>query len=211
MRISFYIILITFSFMNILSAEENNYYLILKNNKVNVRYGPGFDYPIKFIYKKKNLPIRVIDKKENFRRIIDFKKNSGWIHISQLKKSNSLVILENKVLLYPEFMDFDQARNFFCASDCVAQTYRSASQSGVTPVAYHYGLPILVSNLNGLIKPIKNDDSGIITEINSTSIAKGLNEILQPKSLIKFRKNIQSSRSNYSWKKFNQQMIHFIE
>jgi hypothetical protein len=72
-------------------------------------------------------------------------------------------------------------------------------------------LPILVSNLNGLIKPIKNDDSGIITEINSTSIAKGLNEILQPKSLIKFRKNIQSSRSNYSWKKFNQQMIHFIE
>jgi len=119
--------------------------------------------------------------------------------------------LENKVLLYPEFMDSDQARNFFCASDCVAQTYRSASQSGVTPVAYHYGLPILVSNLNGLIKPIKNDDSGIITEINSTSIAKGLNEILQPKNLMKFRKNIQSSRSNYSWKKFNQQMIHFIE
>ena len=73
MRISFYIILITFSFMNILSAEKNNYYLILKNNKVNVRYGPGFDYPIKFIYKKKNLPIRVIDKKENFRRIIDLK------------------------------------------------------------------------------------------------------------------------------------------
>ena len=108
-------------------------------------------------------------------------------------------------------MDSDQARNFFCASDCVAQTYRSASQSGVTPVAYHYGLPIVVSNLNGLIEPIKNDDSGIITEINSPSIAKGLNEIFQPKALMKFRKNIQSSRSNYSWKKFNQRMIHFIE
>jgi len=64
MRISFYIILITFSFMNILSAEENNYYLILKNNKVNVRYGPGFDYPIKFVYKKKNLPIRLLIKKK---------------------------------------------------------------------------------------------------------------------------------------------------
>jgi len=64
MRISFYIILITFSFMNILSAEENNYYLLLKNNKVNVRYGPGFDYPIKFVYKKKNLPIRLLIKKK---------------------------------------------------------------------------------------------------------------------------------------------------
>ena len=98
MRISFYIILITFSFINILSAEENNYYLILKNNKVNVRYGPGFDYPIKFIYKKKNLPIKVIDKEENFRRIIDFKNNSGWIHTSQLKKGKNFILLEDQIL-----------------------------------------------------------------------------------------------------------------
>ena len=98
MRISFYIILITFSFINILSAEENNYYLILKNNKVNVRYGPGFDYPIKFVYKKKNLPIRIIDKKENFRRIIDFKNNSGWIHASQLKKGEAFILLEDQIL-----------------------------------------------------------------------------------------------------------------
>ena len=98
MRISFYIILITFSFINILSAEENNYYLLLKNNKVNVRYGPGFDYPIKFVYKKKNLPIRVIDKKENFRRIIDFKNNSGWIHTSQLKKGKAFILLEDQIL-----------------------------------------------------------------------------------------------------------------
>ncbi len=98
MRISFYIILITFSFMNILSAEENNYYLILKNNKVNVRYGPGFDYPIKFAYNKKNLPVKVIDKKENFRRIIDFKNNNGWIHTSQLKKGEAFILLEDQIL-----------------------------------------------------------------------------------------------------------------
>ena len=98
MRISFYIILITFSFINILSAKENNYYLILKNNKVNVRYGPGFDYPIKFIYKKKNLPIKVIDREENFRRIIDFKNNSGWIHTSQLKKGKTFILLEDQIL-----------------------------------------------------------------------------------------------------------------
>ncbi len=98
MRISFYIILINFFFLNILSAEENNYYLVLKNNKVNVRYGPGFDYPIKFIYKKKNLPIRVIDKEENFRRIIDFKNNSGWIHTSQLKKGKAFILLEDQIL-----------------------------------------------------------------------------------------------------------------
>jgi len=98
MKISFYILFIIFFFINIVSANENDYYLILKNNKVNVRYGPGFNYQIKYIYKKKNLPIKVIDKKENFRRIIDFKKNSGWIHISQLKKGKSIILLEDQIL-----------------------------------------------------------------------------------------------------------------
>ena len=79
-------------------SNEINYFLMLKNKKVNVRYGPSFDYPIKFIYKKTFLPVKVIDKKENFRRIIDHKKNSGWIHISQLKKANSLIVLEDKVV-----------------------------------------------------------------------------------------------------------------
>ena len=92
------LLLLTFIFPINIFAKENSYYLILKNNEVNVRYGPGFDYPIKYVYKKKNLPIKVIDKKENFRRIIDFKKNSGWIHISQLKKVNSVITIKDKLL-----------------------------------------------------------------------------------------------------------------
>ena len=73
-------------------------FLSLKKNKVNVRYGPSFESPVKFIYKKINLPIKQIDKKENFRRIIDHKNNSGWIHISQLKKINSVITLQDKIL-----------------------------------------------------------------------------------------------------------------
>ena len=85
-------------FFSKIAIAETNYFLMLKNNKVNVRYGPGFDYPIKYIYKKKNLPIKIIDKKENFRRIIDFKNNSGWIHSSQLKKAKSFILLEDQLL-----------------------------------------------------------------------------------------------------------------
>ena len=92
------LLLLTFIFPINIFAKENSYYLILKNNEVNVRYGPGFDYPIKYVYKKKNLPIKVIDKKENFRRIIDFKKNSGWIHVSQLKKGKSLILIKDQIL-----------------------------------------------------------------------------------------------------------------
>ena len=92
----FTFILILFFFpSNIVLGET---FLSLKKDKVNVRYGPSFEFPIKFVYKKKNLPIKQIDKKENWRRIIDFKNNSGWIHWSQLKKINSIIPLEDKIL-----------------------------------------------------------------------------------------------------------------
>ena len=92
------IILITFVFFQVSSVSSEEKFLSLKKNKVNVRYGPGFDFPVKYIYKKINLPIKQIDQKENFRRIIDYKKNSGWIHISQLKKVNSVITIEDKML-----------------------------------------------------------------------------------------------------------------
>ena len=91
-------ILIIFFYFFLSIAKSEGIYLSLKKNKVNVRYGPSFDAPIKFVYKKINLPIKQIDKKENFRRIIDFKNNSGWIHVSQLKNVNSIIPLTDKIL-----------------------------------------------------------------------------------------------------------------
>ena len=92
------VIIIFFSLFFISIAVAEEIFLSLKKNKVNVRYGPSLESPIKYIYKKLDLPIKQIDKKENFRRIIDHKKNSGWIHVSQLKKINSIISLKNKIL-----------------------------------------------------------------------------------------------------------------
>ena len=83
-------------FPSIINAEE--IFLSLKKSKVNVRYGPSIESPIKFVYRKINLPIKQIDKKENWRRVIDLKNNSGWIHWSQLKPINSIIPLEDKIL-----------------------------------------------------------------------------------------------------------------
>jgi SH3-like domain-containing protein len=93
----FYFVILIFLFFSFhVSSEE--IFLSLKKDKVNVRYGPSFNSPIKFVYKKINLPIKQIDKKENWRRIIDLKNNSGWIHWSQLKPINSVISLNEKIL-----------------------------------------------------------------------------------------------------------------
>jgi len=88
-----------------MSAQEE--FLSLKKNKTNVRYGPGLDYPIKYVYRKVNLPVRQIDKKENWRRVVFLDNNSGWIHWSQLKPSNSIITIEEKIL-FKEPSDFSE-------------------------------------------------------------------------------------------------------
>ena len=93
----FYFLIFFFLFFPFHGLSEE-IFLSLKKSKVNVRYGPSFESPIKFIYKKINLPIRQIDKKDNWRRIIDVKNNSGWVHWSQLKPINSVISLKDKIL-----------------------------------------------------------------------------------------------------------------
>ena len=94
-KITLSLILIFFYLSN---CFANEVFLSLKKDKVNVRYGPSLESPIKYVYKKINLPIKQIDKNENFRRIIDVKNNSGWIHVSQLKQINSIIPLKDKIL-----------------------------------------------------------------------------------------------------------------
>ena len=94
-------ITVWFLFLSLLcvqSIKADEKFLSLKKNKTNVRYGPGLDYPIKYVYRKANLPVKQIDKKENWRRVMFLDNNSGWIHWSQLKPSNSIIPIEEKIL-----------------------------------------------------------------------------------------------------------------
>ena len=82
------------------TASESVNFLSLRNNEVNLRQGPSFEYPIKLTYKKKYLPIVILDKSETWRKIIDFENNSGWIHISQLSKKKSAINIKNNSIIY---------------------------------------------------------------------------------------------------------------
>jgi len=87
-------------FFNKNIAAENITFLTLKNSKVNLRQGPSFKYPIKLVYKKKYLPVIIIDKSETWRKIKDYESNSGWIHISQLSKKKSAINVKKNNIIY---------------------------------------------------------------------------------------------------------------
>ena len=82
------------------SANENINFLSLKNSEVNLRQGPSFEYPVKLTYKKKYLPVIILDKSDAWRKIKDFENNSGWVHISQLSKKKTALNSRNNSILY---------------------------------------------------------------------------------------------------------------
>jgi SH3-like domain-containing protein len=92
------IIFLTLPYEFLHSMDE--YFLTLRNEKVNLRQGPSFDYPIKIFYKKKFLPVLIQDKSDNFRKIRDHENNSGWIHISQLSKKKAAITIDDNLILF---------------------------------------------------------------------------------------------------------------
>ena len=96
------IIIIIFSFIlfETSSFSQDDYFLTLRYDKVNLRQGPSRDYPVKIFYKKKFLPVLVQDKYENCRKIKDHENNSGWIHVSQLSKKKAAIVINEETILF---------------------------------------------------------------------------------------------------------------
>ena len=96
------IIFIFFSifFFEISSFSKEEYFLTLRNDKVNLRQGPSFEYPVKIFYKKKFLPVIIQDEYRNFKKIKDHENNSGWIHISQLSKKKAALVIDKNIIVF---------------------------------------------------------------------------------------------------------------
>ena len=98
LKIIFFIVVLFIPTQSLNAFEE--YFLTLRNDKVNLRQGPSFDYPVKLFYEKKFLPVLIQDKFENFRKIRDHENNTGWVHISQLSKKKAALNNEDNSIIF---------------------------------------------------------------------------------------------------------------
>ena len=94
----FIIFIILFSKVNLFAQED--YFLTLRYDEVNLRQGPSKEYPVKIFYKKKFLPVLIQDQSDNFRKIKDHENNTGWIHISQLSKKRAAIVIDEELMIF---------------------------------------------------------------------------------------------------------------
>ena len=119
--------------------------------------------------------------------------------------------LENTVSFDFEYKSLSDIQTLFSACDLVAQTYHTATQSGVTPLAYFYSKPLVVSDIEGLNGPIKKDKTGVCVQKTPKAIAEGIIELLDHNKYQKAKDNLKKSLPNYQWKVWVEQWSDFIE
>ncbi len=110
--------------------------------------------------------------------------------------------LENNIILKTEYISSEEVRYYFCAADMIAQPYRSATQSAVTQIAYHFEKPMLVTNVGGLPEIVPNNKVGYVTEINAKSIADAIVDFYCNNREQLFVQNTIIEKQRFLWSTF---------
>ncbi len=107
--------------------------------------------------------------------------------------------IKDSLILHTHFISDSEVKYYLCAADCVIQPYRSATQSGVTPLAYHFEKPMIVTNVGGLPSLVPDKKVGLIAESNAESIAKKVIEYFELGEDY-FLPHLREEKKKYSWK-----------
>ncbi len=107
-------------------------------------------------------------------------------------------LLKGRLILHTHFISDEEVKYFFCAADCVVQPYRSATQSGVTPLAYYFEKPMIVTNVGGLPALVPDKKAGLIAEPNAQDISDKIVEFINLGNNY-FTNGIQEEKNKLSW------------
>ena len=117
-------------------------------------------------------------------------------YITQINSLN----ISDYVILRTDFILEDQVKDYFCASDMITQTYRTATQSGVTQIAYHFEKPMLVTSVGGLAEIVPHNKVGYVCDINTKQIADYIVEFYTENKEKEFSDNTKEEKKRFTWK-----------
>jgi glycosyltransferase involved in cell wall biosynthesis len=118
--------------------------------------------------------------------------------------------IEDKLILKTDFIPDSEVRNYLCAADTVIQPYRNATQSGVTPLAYHFEKPMVVTNVGGLPSLVPHEKSGLVVEPDPQAIAEGIMHFYQLGEDY-FIPHLRKEKQKYSWGKLTEAITGLAE
>jgi glycosyltransferase involved in cell wall biosynthesis len=117
---------------------------------------------------------------------------------------------KQRITVLNRYIDDNEVPVLFSAADVLVAPYRSATQSGVIPIAYHFEVPVLATDVGSLRETIEPAGTGIICSPNAGAIAEGAKELFA-KGIPFFTANIRKEKKNLSWDGFAQALVAFVK
>ena len=120
----------------------------------------------------------------------------------QYKELERELDLEGMIAWHTDFIPDDKVRYYFSAADLIVQPYKTATQSGVTQIAYHFERPMLVTNVGGLAEIVPSGKVGYVCEVSEESVAKAIGHFVSQDPQLReaqFKENIQNEKQKYAW------------
>jgi glycosyltransferase involved in cell wall biosynthesis len=114
--------------------------------------------------------------------------------------------LSNHITVYNQYIGEREVTNYVSAADFIIQPYKNATQSGVTPMAYHFLKPMLVTNVGGLADTVPHDKVGLVVEPNVASIAAGILQLYE-RGTAHFLPHLIEEKKKYSWEQMCQSFL----
>mgnify|MGYP001048220508 CR=1 FL=1 len=118
--------------------------------------------------------------------------------------------IEDKLDLFTSFIPDNEIAHYFNAADCVVQPYKTATQSGVTQIAYHFEKPMIVTNVGGLPEIVPDGEVGYVCEVDPASIASSILEFYED-DVDRFSSNIKAKQKEYSWGTMLENVLSLVE
>lgn len=115
--------------------------------------------------------------------------------------------IRDRIHLYTDFIPNTEVRNYFCAADCVVQPYRTATQSGISQIAYQFERPMIVTNVGGLPEIVPDNKVGFVVAPDATAIADAILRFYQQNKEQDFASNLKEEKKKYSWQYFTDNLM----
>ncbi|MBI9039512.1 MAG: glycosyltransferase [Bacteroidales bacterium] len=175
----------------ILKLKENTNYILFFGF---IRDYKGLDLLLEAVSddRLKNLPIKLIVAGEFY--------SDSKPYYEIIKRNN----LDERVIMHTDFIKDSEVVNYFCAADIVVQPYKTATQSGVTQIAYHFNKPMIVTDVGGLSEIIPDKKVGFVVKTNPKAIAEAIYTFYDQNLEFDFVKNVKVEKEKYSWKRMTE-------
>lgn len=110
--------------------------------------------------------------------------------------------VRSNIILHDHFIPKDSVADYFCGSDLIVQPYKHATQSGITQIAYHFGRPMVVTNVGGLSEIVENKVSGYVVDTNSRALADAIVDYFENTREAAMEKQVEKAKERFSWEHF---------